>query len=309
MADEIPKLSPGQWYTAQSGPAASPEGTPPQGERSRGVAILLVVLGAIGTGLGSYILWYATRFTWIREDDLTQALAIGGLGVLLLAIGLQRLVRGTAGWIAAAAALLVPAAIGAVVVLRAQSTQGKEDARLEAQQRVYDRLMRLCTTGTAVPAAAPYDGAPGLHPTAFFTTPSEGDTYGWFGDATPESWRPRSVEAAQLVACNKTTRDVLESCSYSTSAGDRYVTRIRYVQEVVLVEARTARELTRVRLEGSEPGACPEAMSFSEYETMKDITGSFPTDEAIVETVRPWIDAGPAGAPSIGEAAQAAPGT
>ena len=290
--DEIPKLPPGQWYSAQGGPAATPGAPTPKRPHGRGAAIALLVLGTAGTGLGTYVVWYATRGAWVRDTDLTQGLAIGAAGLVLLALGVQRLVRGGMGWIAAAATLLLPGSLGAVVVLRAHGRQRDEVARIDAQQAVFDRLMVLCTGGAAVPEAAPYERTPGLHPTAFFATPPEGETYGWFGDALPRSWRPLSAESAQLVACNKTTKDVLEGCSYTTSEGDRFVSRVRYVQELVLYEARTGKELTRGRLEGSEPGPCPEVMSFTEYETMKDITGTYPGEDALVDIVRPWVEPG-----------------
>ena len=281
-------------------PQAPPPGvapTPPAApRRGRGLAILLLVLGLAGTGLGSYILWYATRFSWVRDDEVMQALLIGGAGLVLLALGVQRLLRGVKGWIAGGATLLVPAAIAIFVVLGAQRRSADADAQTAALVAAYDRLMTVCS-GTAVPEAAAYDRAPGLHPTAFFTTPSEGKTYGWLGDSPPRAWRPTKVDQAQLVACNKTVKDTLEGCSYTTSGGDRFVSRVRYVQELVLFEARTATELTRGRIAGSEPAPCPETTTFGQYDTFKDISGSLPGDDALIGLVQGWIEVGPGGPP------------
>jgi hypothetical protein len=132
----------------------------------------------------------------------------------------------------------------------------------------------------------------------FFTTYTDGTTSGWAGRLPPEGWRAKSVEQAQLVLCNELRQEVLEGCDYSTGVGTRLLSRVRYVQEVVLYEARTRTALARTRFEGSEPPPCPETMSFGEHETLKDWAGSYPPEEPIVEFARPWIEVGPAGPPA-----------
>lgn len=293
------------WREPSGGAFPGGAGAPPSGGPGRpgkGLALTLLVLGVAGVGLGGYILQYATRRSAFVEDDVFTALAIGGAGIVLLALGLQRLLRGRAGWLAAAATVLVLGGATTAVVLRAQAAGDEYMDGLAARSAVLDRLQTVCTAGAGrpgapVPEAAPYDRSPGLHPAAFFTTYSDGMTQGWAGEHPPASWRAARVEQAQVVVCNTQQKEVLETCSYTTTRGTSLVARVRYVQEVVLYEARTRTELARTRFEGSEPGPCPETMSFGQYESTKDWAGSYPGQQPILDFARPWIEVGPGGPP------------
>jgi hypothetical protein len=294
------------WRAASGGAAAPPPGGPGGPPRpGKGLAITLLVLGVVGAGLGAYILQYATRFGAIRDDELLQSVGIGGAGIVLLALGLQRLLRGRAGWLAAAATLLVLGGAMAAMVVRAQGQGDAYRAGIAAQQALFERMKVVCDGGpgvdaSAVPEAAAYDRAPGLHPAVFFTTYTDYETRGWAGRDPPMAWRAKSVEQVQLVVCATLTKDTLENCDYSVGASTRMLSRLRYVEEAVIYEARTRTELARTRIEGGEPPACPETMSFEEHETMKDWAGSYPSDAPILELARPWIEVGPGGPPSTG---------
>jgi hypothetical protein len=152
----------------------------------------------------------------------------------------------------------------------------------------------VCTGTAGIPSAAAYERAPGRHPTAFFTIPSDSTglrPYGWAADTSEgAAWMPRSVAETQLVACVATEKQTVESCTYDTSKGTRYVTRVRNKSTIVLYEARTRAVVAQGSLEGSEPGPCPETTTFRETDFSNDLTGTLPPDDKLVELVRPWIE-------------------
>lgn len=277
--------------------APPPPGAPRK--PGRAAAVVLLVLGVAATGLGAYILRFATKYSDLRTSDLYQALAIGGGGLLLLALGLQRLIRGGKGWAAAAAALVLPGAVAGIVLQNAvKADQGRSEAQA-AQQAVFDQIEAVCTRGQALPAAAAYDRAPGLHRVVFFTTPPDGNTYAWWGEAVPARWRPKSVAQVQLVACVKSTDEDLQDCEYRTRNGEtRDLSRVRHHVSMVLYEAKTRTELLHKEFVGSEPDSCPDTTRLSEYSTSNKIEGSLPSDRELVKAARPWIEVGTGGPPS-----------
>jgi hypothetical protein len=286
-----------------TGPFAGPGAAPGPSRPGRGPTILLLVLGVAGTGLSAHSLWDATPFSSLRSGDMMQAAAIGGAGLLLLGLGVQRLLRGLRGWIAAGAIVVVPAALATVVTIRATAAAEATAAAYAVGEAMFRRFEPVCTGMKAIPEAAAYDRAPGAHPTVFFTTVSTGATYDWVPDtAGGASWTPAPVEQTQLVVCITTEKQLVGGCSYETAEGNRYLNRVRYVGTIVLYEAKTRAVVAQGRIDGSEPDPCPETPTFSEAGISEDLAGTLPSDDKLVEIVRPWIDVGPQGTPSATQA-------
>lgn len=151
--------------------------------------------------------------------------------------------------------------------------------------------------GTAVPAAAAYQGA-GPHPIAFFLTGSSG------GDGTlsdidpdydaPDSWSPSDVGAVQLVACiNITNNSKTQDCGgYAVIPGSAAKTDVTLQWQnyiISLYQAKTGALVTKpIVLVGDTDATCPysiDSTSSSDTYTVYTALSSTQVQQALSKYV------------------------
>lgn len=284
--DGLPGAPPPAFLPPSSGPVG--RGAPPPSKDPRK---LVLILGLACMGVGGYALHYALGRSYLDEEALLHGSIIGGVGLLFFCLWLR----------AAANAVLASAAFiaGAVGVGMAANSAFEEEEIREAEhlarEQFFASVSPVCAYGTGVPEARGYTvGA--QNPAVFFMQPSSGDLYpSRFG--VTEAYLPETLEELGLVICSETEARIIESCPYSTSAGDRMLTREQYVRTVNVVDARTAQVLDTRVIEGSMPAECSASRTFSEHEYSVRNTGSLPSDRDAIELISAWLSGNGAAAP------------
>ena len=277
--DGPPAPPPSAFPPPASGPVG--RGAPPPGPR--GPSKLLFLLGLAGIGVGGYALQYALGRSYLDEEALLHGSIIGGFGLLFFCLWLRRAVNG----VVASAVFVMGVAAVAVAANSALEEEALREAESLVREQFFAAISPVCAYGAGVPEATGYVAGT-TNSAVFFMQPSSGDLYPSRYGVTDEH-RPGSVGDVNLVICSETEARVIETCPYSTSAGERILTREQYIRTVNVVDAVTAEVLDTRVMEGSMPAECPASRTFSEYEYSAKNTGSLPSDRDAIALISSWL--------------------
>jgi hypothetical protein len=282
-------------------PAQRGGSSPPSGPSK-----LLLVLGLAGLGVGGYALYYALGRSYLDEEALLHGSLIGGVGLVFFCLWLRKAVN------PALASVVLAGAIGTVGYF-AMGALDQQQVRMEeslVEDQFFALISPVCSDNRPLPDARGYV-AGGANTAIFFTQQSSGrvdpSRYG-----VTEEFRAGSVDELALVVCTAIEAQSIEVCPYN--AGDRMLSRQRYVRTVRVVDPTTATLLDTLRLEGTMPAECPASRTFGEYESSANNFGSRPSDIDVIDGIRDWLDgtatAGATGSVvAPGNGSIAAPGT
>jgi hypothetical protein len=243
---------------------------------------ILVAVGVPPALLGAYIIWYAAGRGWFKVEDATHGILIGGAGLILLSIGLAKAVKPLVG----ALAFVVLGGLAAFVLYRGASKQAAREQGYEDRKAVMEAVFPACEGKAVTGAAARSDAGP--RPTVVINISSDGRHYEW---AANDTWRPSSLETAQLVACFTTDKQLINSCSYDTSKGPVSVPIYQYVITGKVYEAKTAKLLGEKTFTGSRPSEeCAASITFREGSGPGSREGSMPDDKEQLAFVRGFVE-------------------
>jgi hypothetical protein len=248
----------------------------------RALGKVLVGFAVPALAIGLYAIWWSSMRGWFKATDAMQGVAITGVGLVLLAIGLTLLRRPKLGLgvfvgVGAACALVVWRGAGQ----HADLEQGYADRRV-----VIEQLWPACSGTPIAGAAARTEAAP--RPAVMINESSTGNHYEWH---TEEPWRSPSLETTQLVACFKTDKKMVDSCGYDMAGGKSMLQGVyQYVITGRIVEAKTGKQLAERTFIGSEPGTCSERVSVKKGQSLQDRTGGMPSETEQLAFVRSFVE-------------------
>lgn len=248
-------------------------------------SVFLLLLGLAGLGVGGYALWYGLHRTYIDDEAVLHGSIIGGLGLLFFCLWLRKAVNPVAA--AAALVLVVSGAAG----MGYFSLQNEQFAAAEnaVQEQLFASMSTICTINEGLPEAPGYEQ--GSASTAmFYNRRSDGGEWYPSRYGISEQYQPSAATELNIVICAATEARFVQSCPYSTSAGDRTLTREQYVKTITVRDARTAQVLETRTMEGTMPPECPANRTFDEYEYMASSYGSLPSDSDLIELIGSWLD-------------------
>jgi len=244
----------------------------------------LFIVGIVLFGLGLYILWHATRGTYVKTDELIQAAAIGGVGLLLWTGVLAKRFNQLVG---AIVFVIVAGGIAAYVVTSMAIADTAED-ETKSRFDLVRSFIPLCD-GEASPEAAEYQLNGQIVPTVILWQPSNGEWMPAVNDS-PDGWLPETPEQTQLVACIQSVRDVIRRCSYRTQTGGSIgVNYVQYHQDITLYEASTRTKLFETRLSGGlPPDKC--ARSIRDFGgSRNEVSGTSIHRSGAHDAIRPYV--------------------
>ena len=242
----------------------------------------LFIVGIVLFGLGLYILWHATRGTYVKTDELIQAAAIGGVGLLLWTGVLAKRFNQLVG---AIVFVIVAGGIAAYVVTSMAIADTAEDES-KARFDLVRSFIPLCD-GEASPEAAEYQLNGQIVPTVILWQPSNGEWMPAVNDS-PDGWLPETPEQTQLVACVKSVKDVIKRCSYRTrDGGFKSVEHVQYHQITTLYEASTRKILLEHRQSGKMPSTkCAGSINMS---SSREVSRGSPHMSQVHDIMRPFV--------------------
>ncbi len=251
---------------------------------SRKPSVFLLLLGLAGLGVGGYALFYGFARTSIDEEAVLHGSIIGGLGLLFFCLWLRKAVHPAAAAAAFLAVIGAAAGFGYFAVGNARV----EAAENTAQEQLYASISTVCTINEGLPDAIGYQQ--GTAQTAmFYNRGSDGGEWYPSRYGVSEQYRPSDSGALNIVVCVETTTRFIESCPYSTTQGDRTLSREQYVKTITVRDARTAEVLEAHTLEGSIPSECPSSRTFGEYEYTASSYGTLPSGALMIEQINDWL--------------------
>jgi len=258
---------------------------PPVPPNPKKLNIGLLIVGILLFGLGMYILWHATRSTYVKTGELLPAGGFGFVGLLLCSGVLAKRFN---KWVGGAVFLVVTGGLMAYVVTSifiADSIAEERTARFD----MFRTFIPFCE-GESAEDTADYTPGDGIAPTvilAFRGSDAHGE---WQASVNqmPEEWLPESREETQLVACVKSEKDVVQRCSYRTrDGGFKSVEHVQYHQITTLYEASTRKVLLEHRQSGDMPSTkCAGSISMS---SSREVTRGSPHISQAHDVMRPFV--------------------
>ena len=224
-------------------------------------------------------------WSYLDEEALLHGSLIGGVGLIFFCLWLRRAAN------AAFATAVLVVAVGAVVhfALAALARDNVREAENLLEEQFFAAISPVCSHNQPVTDARGYVSGQ-LNSAVFFVQLSNDGALYPSRYGVTEEFQPSSVSELGLVICTTTSSLIHETCEYSTSAGDRLLSREQYTRTIQVVDPTTAQVLDTHRLEGSMPAVCPASRTFSDYEYSATNYGSLPSDTDVIEVIRPWLD-------------------
>ena len=146
------------------------------------------------------------------------------------------------------------------------------------QAKLPSTLVEACN-GAAVAGATAYSGS--FHPIMWTFQEKAGFQPAWRAGFPPNSWKPQSLEEAQLVICEFEEELVLEECAYYGGP----VTRYAYESRVWLVEAATGNLVAETSFQGAWPRECRE----TEPAVLTELRGDHVPSSELMAWVREFV--------------------